>query len=307
MFEVDPKLALAGLLVGFMVGLTGMGGGALMTPLLVLGFGIDPTKAIGSDLVVSVLMKPFGAAVHHRAGTVRWEMIKWLVPFAIPAGFLGAFLLQFLGEGEVLQSRMKLAIGAALLIAVAGMIGRMLIGEVRNKTKPLPPNEKLEVRRLETALVGVFGGLIVGITSVGSGSLIIIAMMLLYPRLRANDLVGTDLIQAVPLVGAAAVGHMIFGEVSFDLTTSLLLGAIPGTIIGARASAKAPSSVLKWVLGVVLLASGLTLWGVPQPIVYAAGALLGFIGMDMTARRSRHPWAMKYAEIRHLKVRYTKK
>lgn len=306
MFELDPMLALAGLLVGFMVGLTGMGGGALMTPLLVLGFGIDPVKAIGSDLVVSVLMKPFGAAVHHRAGTVRWEMIRWLVPFAIPAGFAGAFIMHLLGDGDVLAQRMKLAIGSALLLAVAGMIGRMLIGEVRNQTKPLPANEKLQVRKLETALVGVFGGLIVGITSVGSGSLIIISMMLLYPRLRANDLVGTDLIQAVPLVGAAALGHMIAGDVSFELTTSLLLGAIPGTIIGAKASSKAPSSVLKWVLAVVLLASGLTLWEVPQPIVYLAAAALSIVGMDMTARRSRHPWAVKYAELRHLKVRYKK-
>lgn len=294
-------MILAGLIVGLMVGLTGMGGGALMTPILVLIFGVDPVKAIGSDLVVSLVMKPFGAAVHHKAGTIQWGMVKWLVPFAVPAGFAGAFIIDFLGDGESLKNNVKYAIGAALLLAVVGMIARILIGELRNDSKPLGRDEKLEIRPLPTAIVGVIGGLIVGLTSVGSGSLIIVCMMLIYPRLRAKDLVGTDLFQAIPLVGAAALGHLLHGSVSFSLTTTLLIGAIPGTYFGAKLSTKAPNSVLKWVLSVLLLGSGLTLWGVNQWVMFAACAALAITGMEMTSARTRHPAAVTYREVTRLR------
>lgn len=301
--DFSPTLALAGLVVGFMVGLTGMGGGALMTPILVLIFGIDPVKAIGSDLVVSLIMKPFGAAVHHKAGTIRWEMIKWLVPFAIPAGFAGAFIIGQLGEGEVLATRVKYAIGAALLLAVVGMIARPLVGEAHNKTKPMGKDEKLVPRPLPTAIVGVLGGLIVGMTSVGSGSLIIVCMMLIYPRLRASDLVGTDLFQAIPLVGAAALGHLLVGDVSFELTGALLVGAIPGTYLGAKFSTKAPNAVLKWILSVLLLGSGLTLVGVDKTITFLACVALAVTGMELTAAKSKHALAKTYLKVTRLKFR----
>lgn len=288
------QFILAGSIVGFAVGLTGMGGGVLMTPILVLLFGIDPMAAVGSDLLVSFAMKPVGALVHHKAGTVRWEIMKWLVPFSIPAGFSGAFLLHLLGSGEQLKANLKLAIGAALLLAVTGMVIGIFMGKGR---KPLPPDEKLQVRPLATALIGIFGGIVVGMTSVGSGTLIIVLLMWVYPRLSARDLVGSDLVQAIPLVGAATLGHLVAGEVQFDLAGTLLIGAIPGIYFGAKYSTEVPNAVLRWVLAVLLLASGLKLFGVPLPITLGAAVLLGLAGMEVTARRSKRPAAMRYLEL----------
>lgn len=288
------QFILAGALVGFTVGLTGMGGGVLMTPILVLLFGIDPMAAIGSDLLVAFAMKPVGALVHHRAGTVRWEIMRWLVPFSIPAGFSGAFLLHMLGSGEALKTNLKLAIGAALLLAVSGMVLGIFMGKGR---RPLSPDEKLTVRPLPTALIGLFGGVVVGMTSVGSGTLIIVLLMWIYPRLSARDLVGSDLVQAIPLVGAATLGHIVAGDVQFDLAGTLLIGAIPGIYFGAKYATEVPNAVLRWVLAVLLLASGMKLWGAPLPITIAASVLLGIAGMEVTARRSKRPAARRYLEL----------
>lgn len=287
------QFILAGSVVGFTVGLTGMGGGVLMTPILVLLFKVDPMAAVGSDLLVSFFMKPVGAFVHHKAGTIRWEIMKWLVPFSVPAGFAGAFLLDTLGEGEDLAARLKLMIGAALLLAVTGMIAGMFIGR-RNSGLALRSDEKLVVRPVPTALIGLFGGLVVGMTSVGSGSLIIVLLMLVYPRLRARDLVGSDLVQAIPLVGAATLGHLVAGNVQFDLAGWLLIGAIPGIYVGAKYSTEIPNAVLRWVLAVLLLASGLKLWNLPIPFVIGAAISLGVAGMEITARRSKRPAAKQY-------------
>ena len=286
-------LIAAGLIVGASVGLTGMGGGVLMTPILVLLFGIDPMAAVGSDLLVAFLMKPVGAFVHHRSGTIRWEIMRWLVPFSVPAAFSGAFLLEALGTGPELASRLRLVIGGALLLAVAGMVAGTVIGRSR---APLGADERLVVRPLPTALIGLFGGFIVGMTSVGSGTLIIVLLMLVYPRLRARDLVGSDLVQAIPLVGAATLGHIVAGHVEFGLAGWLLVGAIPGIALGARFASEIPNAVLRWLLTVLLLGSGLTLWHVPTVPVILASAALAVAGMELTARRSRNPAALRYLE-----------
>jgi uncharacterized membrane protein YfcA len=268
--DLSWQLTVAGAFVGLCVGMTGMGGGALMTPILVLLFGVDPTAAVGSDLLVSVTMKPVGAAVHQRAGTVRWELIRWIVPTAVPAGVAGAFVLHLLGNGAMLEHRVKLAIGAALLLAVAGMVVRVLLNRRRDdRADRLELSERLQIRPVPTLLIGLVGGFVVGMTSVGSGSLIIVMLMLVYPRLRANDLVGTDLVQAIPLTGAAALGHLIAGDVRFALAGSLLLGAIPAIYAGAKLSTNVPGSVLKWILAVLLLGSGLQLWGLSTILVCA--------------------------------------
>jgi uncharacterized membrane protein YfcA len=287
------QFILAGSVVGFTVGLTGMGGGVLMTPILVLLFKVDPMAAVGSDLLVSFCMKPVGAFVHHKAGTIRWEIMKWLVPFSVPAGFAGAFILDSFDKGPDFADQLKLGIGAALLLAVAGMVAGIFVGRGPGK-QPLGPSEKLTVRPLPTALIGIFGGLVVGMTSVGSGSLIIVLLMLVYPRLRARDLVGSDLIQAIPLVGAATLGHIVAGNVQFDLAGWLLIGAIPGIYVGAKFSTEIPNAVLRWVLAVLLLGSGLKLWGLPVPLVILASVALGVAGMEITARRSKREAAQRY-------------
>ena len=167
---LDLSVAIAGLLVGFVVGLTGMGGGALMTPVLVLLFGIDPLTAVSSDIVASMVMKPVGGAVHWKRGTVHRRLVLWLMLGSIPSAFLGVMLLRSFGNGVALQSLVKHALGAALLVVVAGLELRPLLQ--RNRVKEGAAS--LEVRPLPTLLIGILGGLVVGVTSVGSGSLMII-------------------------------------------------------------------------------------------------------------------------------------
>jgi uncharacterized membrane protein YfcA len=243
-----------------------MGGGALMTPVLVLFFGIAPLTAVSSDLVASAVMKPVGSVVHLRRGTVHLGLVKWLCIGSIPGAFSGVLLARALGQGEEIQQVIRTALGVALLLAAAGLIVRAYVRLVERarrrdgRATPLPEGPpRVSLRPVPTAILGALGGLVVGMTSVGSGSLIIIALMTLYPTLTANELVGTDLVQAVPLVASAALGHILFGDFHMDLTTSLLLGCIPGVWIGAHLSARAPGGLVRRALAFVLLASALKL------------------------------------------------
>lgn len=253
-------LACAGAVGGFAVGLTGMGGGALMTPALVLLFKIDPKVAVASDLVNSLVMKPLGGAVHMKRGTVQWPLVRWLVLGSVPAAFTGAFLLNQFGNGQ--QGRIKLVLGWALLVASLAIISKaVLTARARER---LEPGEQLNdqphsIKPVPTVLVGVVGGIIVGMTSVGSGSLMIVLLMLLYPRLASRSLVGTDLVQAIPLVASATLGQVVFGHVNFGLAGALIIGSLPGVYFGARLSAFAPDGIVRPVLVAVLLASALAL------------------------------------------------
>jgi uncharacterized protein len=253
--HVNLTLALGSAVVGLLVGLTGAGGGALMTPMLILLFGVTPSAAISSDLVASVVMRPVGAAVHSRAGTINWRLAGWLTAGSVPAALLGAYLLSVIGSGGSAEGTVETILGVALLIGVAGMILRFLLdrrGEGRRGYV-----SDITVRPAATLAVGIVGGLIVGLTSVGSGSLIVVALLFLYPALAANQLVGTDLTQAVPLTLAAAVGQLIWGHVDFAVTTSLLIGAIPAVIVGSLLSSRVSDSHIRPVIAFVLFASGL--------------------------------------------------
>ncbi len=265
----DILLALAAFGIGIVVGLTGMGGGALMTPVLVLFFDVLPLTAVSSDLVASAVMKPVGSVVHLRRGTVHLGLVKWLCVGSIPAAFSGVVIARSLGGGDEVQDVIRIALGIALLLAAAGLIIRAYIRLVEHarirdgRADPLPQGRpRVEVRPLPVLVIGIVGGIVVGMTSVGSGSLIIIALMTLYPRLTANELVGTDLVQAVPLVTSAALGHILFGDFQLDLTMSLLVGCIPGVWLGAHLSARAPGGLVRRALAFVLLASALKLLSV---------------------------------------------
>jgi uncharacterized membrane protein YfcA len=271
--DLDPLVTLAGLLVGFVVGLTGMGGGALMTPILVVVFGVQPLAAVSSDLVAAVVMKPVGGGVHLRRGTVHMGLVRWLCIGSVPAAFAGVLLLRSLGNGEQLQDRVSIALGAALLLAAGAMVAKGIVQRGRDTTEV----HDISVNPLRTLGIGVLGGLVVGMTSVGSGSLMIVLLLMLYPGLTAAQLVGTDLVQAVPLVASAALGHILFGDFQLSLTTSLLLGSVPGVYFGARASAKAPDGLIRPVLVLVLVLSGLKLLDVP--VRFLAGALLVGLGV----------------------------
>lgn len=264
----DPAIAVAGLVVGFTVGLTGMGGGALMTPILVLVFKVDPLAAVSSDLMASFVMKPVGAGVHLRRGTVDLRLVRWLVAGSVPAAFVGALLLRRLGSGPQLQDTISILLGVALVLAATTIVAKGAIARRRGH-QPAAQLGDVAVRPLPTLAIGIVGGLVVGMTSVGSGSLMIVLLLVLYPRLQASQLVGTDLVQAIPLVGAASLAHLAFGDFQLALTTSLLVGALPGVYAGARLSAKAPDRIIRPVLVVVLAASGLKLLGAPVALVAA--------------------------------------
>jgi uncharacterized protein len=260
--HIDPYIVLGSAVVGLLVGMTGAGGGALMTPMLILLFGVKPTAAISSDLVAAVVMRPVGAVVHLQKGTVNLRLVRWMVLGSVPMAFAGAYLLHLLGSGA--QDNVEIALGAALLVGAAAMVLRTVLdrrtgnqrrGAVRDVTgRPLP-----------TVIIGMIGGLIVGMTSVGSGSLMIVLLMFLYPMLSAGQLVGTDLTQAVPLTLAAALGALAFGHVEFSVTASIIIGSVPS---------RAPDRYIRPVITFVIFASGLKYVGVP---VAALGWILGTI------------------------------
>jgi uncharacterized protein len=283
MFDLNLGLVLAGILVGFVVGLTGMGGGALMTPVLILFFGIDPVTAVSSDLIVSLFMKPVGAAVHLRRGTVNLELVKWLVIGSVPAAIGGVLIITSIGDTASVETFIKLALGVALLLSVATMIGKAMVSlrqHYRDQAAGVIGQSGtsvlgIRVRPIPTVVIGVLGGVVVGMTSVGSGSLIIVGLLLVYPSLRAGGLVGTDLVQAVPLVGAAALTYIILGEFHAEVTFALLVGALPGVYLGARVSSRGQAGIVRRALVLVLFASGLKLVGVsPVGVGFAALALV---------------------------------
>ncbi|MFJ3407416.1 sulfite exporter TauE/SafE family protein [Promicromonospora sp. NPDC090134] len=279
--SVDLPLVLGGLAVGFVVGLTGMGGGALMTPMLIFVFRVDPLVAVSSDVVASLFMKPAGAIVHLRRRTVHLRLVLWLCVGSVPAAFSGALLIKAIPFGDSLDTALQTVLGVALLIASGGLVVRAVLQMVRSRSAlgegPTPASapRELVVRPVPTVILGAVAGLLVGMTSVGAGSVVIVVLLLLYPALKASQLVGTDLVQAVPLVAAASLGHVLYGDFSLGLTTSLLIGAIPGAWFGAHVSSRAPGGIIRRALAILLLASALKLLGASLPVVLgAAGAAL---------------------------------
>jgi uncharacterized protein len=260
--HVNPYIVLGSAIVGLLVGLTGAGGGALMTPMLILLFGITPSSAISSDLVAAVLMRPVGALVHMRKGTVNFRMVGWMVLGSVPMAFLGAYLLkQIGGDTTAAQKNVEIALGAALLIGAGAMLLRYVLDR-RSGIQRLATISGLKIKPLPTVAIGAVGGLIVGMTSVGSGSLMIVLLLFLYPLIGANQLVGTDLTQAVPLTAAAALGALVFGHVEFGVTASIVIGSVPAVLIGSYLSSRAPDKFIRPIIGFVIFASGLKYVGV---------------------------------------------
>jgi uncharacterized protein len=260
--HIDPYIVLGSAVVGLLVGMTGAGGGALMTPMLILLFGVKAPSAISSDLVAAVLMRPVGALVHARQRTVNYRLVGWLALGSVPLAFLGAYLLRVLGgSGAAGPAHVEQALGAALLTGAAAMVIRYLM-DVRSGQSRTAAVRELVVRPVPTVIIGMVGGVIVGLTSVGSGSLMIVLLLFLYPAIGASKLVGTDLTQAVPLTLAAALGALIFGHVEFGVTVSIVLGSVPAVFIGSLLSSRAPDRYIRPVITFVIFASGLKYVGV---------------------------------------------
>jgi uncharacterized protein len=241
-----------------------------------------------------VIMKPVGGGVHLRRGTVNFALVRWLMVGSVPAAFAGVLVLRQLGDGVMVQDRIKQVLGAALVLAAGSIGAKALLAARRARREALglaapasAATRRFQVRPLPTVLIGVVGGLVVGMTSVGSGSLMIVLLLLLYPMLRSSELVGTDLVQAIPLVASAAAGHILFGDFKLGLTASLLVGSVPGVYLGARLSSRANDAVIRPTLALVLVASGLKLLGagnlemamVMLPTVLGAAAVLAYVGL----------------------------
>ena len=219
--------------------MTGAGGGALMTPMLILFFGVKPSTAISSDLVAAVLMRPVGAAVHMTKKTVNYSLVGWMVLGSVPAALFGAYALHLMGNSKSAEHNVQLLLGAALLIGAAAMVLRYGLDR-RSGHRRQGLIGEVVVRPLPTVAIGAIGGFVVGMTSVGSGSLMIVLLLFLYPVLGANQLVGTDLTQAVPLTLAAALGALAFGHVEFAVTASIVVGSVPAVLVGSLISSRAP-------------------------------------------------------------------
>jgi uncharacterized membrane protein YfcA len=287
--HLNPFMIIGSAVVGLLVGLTGAGGGALMTPMLILLFGVTPSSAISSDLVAAVLMRPFGAAVHLRKGTVNMRLVGLMVLGSVPMAFLGSYLLHLLGNGgEADQTHVEIALGAALLVGAAAMVIRYILDK-RSGQQRLGTITGVTVRTIPTIAIGAVGGLIVGLTSVGSGSLMIVLLLFVYPLIGANQLVGTDLTQAVPLTAAAALGALTFGHVEFAVTASVAIGSVPAVLVGSFLSSRAPDKYIRPVITFVIFASGLKYVGVPTtPLGITLGTVL-LVGLTVWLLRAR-PW-----------------
>jgi len=254
--DLNPYVVLGSAVVGLLVGLTGAGGGALMTPMLILLFNVKPAAAISSDLVAAVVMRPVGSLVHMRRGTVNYRLVGWMCAGSVPMAFLGSYLLRLLGGGSAQQQKVEYALGAALLAGTAAMVLRSWLDR-RSGQARTQAIDAVRVRPAATVAIGAAGGLVVGMTSVGSGSLMIVLLLFTYPALGAGRLVGTDLTQAVPLTAAAALGALLFGHVQFGLTTAVIIGSVPAVLVGSLLSSRAPDRYIRPVITFVIFASGL--------------------------------------------------
>jgi uncharacterized membrane protein YfcA len=242
-------------------------------------------------------MKPVGAVVHLRRGTVQTGLLKWLALGAVLSGFLGALLIGKLGHSAHVQSSLKIVIGIALLGSLSCTVLRQVIDR---RAVADQPRGALVVKPGRTVLIGIIGGFAVGMTSVGAGSLIIALLLLAYPRLSPKQLVGTDIVQAIPLVAAAALGHLLFGEVRLSVTASLLIGAIPAVYLGSRLSAQAPSRITRPIIAGVLMASALALLKLPTAGLVAGAAIAAgtmvMLGRPTTKATTAEPGARESLE-----------
>src|SRR5436309_7508744 len=257
------QFTLTGLLIGSLVGMTGMGGGSLMTPILVIVFGFKPTYAVGTDILHGAIFKTFGAVRHRRLGTVHARLTLWMFLGSGPMSLLGVALAGWLSRsyGDGVQSAEGYAIGAALVLGAGGLVAKTFI-----KRGVQPDDAPFILRRKDrifAVLIGAVFGFVVGLTSVGSGTFFGLVMVMVYP-LTIAKIVGTDIFHAAALLWVAGIGHMVGGNIDYHATAWLLTGSVPGVLISSRFTVRLPDVVLRIALGTILMLSGLKLVNVPQ-------------------------------------------
>jgi len=250
---INPVYAVSGLVVGCLVGLTGVGGGSLMTPLLVLLFGIHADTAVGTDLLYAAATKTVGTAVHGASGTVDWRIVGRLAAGSVPATVITLLILSQLHAKSGSNHVITFVLGIALIAtAIAILFRRLLLAYFARRT------EGLSAARITqfTILLGAVLGVLVSLSSVGAGAIGVTVLLILYPALPAGKLVGSDIAHAVPLTLIAGVGHWMMGTVDFHLLASLLVGSIPGIIIGSLVSSRVPDHVLRPIIASTLALVG---------------------------------------------------
>jgi uncharacterized membrane protein YfcA len=289
---MDPVLILFGLGVGMLVGITGMGGGSLMTPLLILVIGTKPVVAVGSDLAYGAVTKTLGGWRHFRKGTVFPRLAFWLAVGSCPAAVVGVWLLDRLRNafgGDDFDTFMLIAIGGTLLLTSALVLLRALV--IADDAARERGAFRMQTRHKAAAVaLGAFVGLVLGITSAGSGTLIGVGLILGF-RLSPHRVVGTDVAHAAVLLWVAAIAHVIAGNVDFALAGTILIGSLPGVWIGTNLATKLPRNALRAALGVVLLASGLALLtkaglDLPAAVVVIVPIALAVVSYFVLRRRT---------------------
>ena len=257
---MDLLNAVAGLGVGTMVGMTGVGGGALMTPILVLLFGVAPAAAVGTDLWFAAITKMAGGAVHHRRGSVDWGVLRLLSLGSLPTALLTLAWLHHSGIGQVKQGLILNALGAVLVLTSLAMIFKQRTHAFGQAVRGRAPAAFKQAQPALTVLAGVILGFLVTLTSVGAGALGAVMLVYLYPvRLTPARLVGTDIVHAIPLTLVAGTGHLAMGNVDLALLGGLLLGSIPGVLLGSLLGSKAPEKWLRAAIAMVLALVGIKL------------------------------------------------
>ena len=295
------ELTLTGLLIGTLVGMTGMGGGSLMTPILVILFGFKPALAIGTDIAHGAIFKTLGAVQHRRMGNVRAQLAGWMLLGSAPMSLLGVWLADWLQHnyGKGIESTMGRVLGGALLFGCVGLVAKNFVN-----SKPVDDVDfRLERRdRIAAVVIGLFGGFVVGLTSVGSGVFFGLTLLVVFP-LRAHKVVGTDIFHAAALLYVAGFGHFIAGNVDMGTVGWLLLGSLPGVLVGGRLSLQVPDRPLRFALATVLGLSGLKLVDLPGTgiaivVLLAIGmaALLIYIGRRSWIRYQRRNGVLPVTE-----------
>lgn len=276
---MDPAIVLFGFGIGVLVGMTGMGGGSLMTPLLILIFGTSPTTAIGTDIFYSAITKMVGSWRHLRMKTVNLELVKWLSFGSVPAAVAGVALVSVL-EQQVSEDRLN-----SLVYAVLGgtllMVGVVTLTRALVLRNLIDERERFEVERrhkVAAVVIGATTGFVIGITSAGSGTVIAILLIAVY-RLSPKKVVGTDIVHAAILLSAAAIAHWVGGNIDFGLAGNILVGSLPGVVVGAALSDRAPQGFIRTALGLVLIGSGLVTIQKGDPTVWPIAAAVAAVGL----------------------------
>jgi len=254
---MELAMTLAGLVVGLLVGFTGVGGGALMTPLLLLVFGVAPQTAVGTDLMFASITKLFGAGVHGSRGMIDWQVVRRLACGSLPAALATIVFLKFFPADRIKDGLILNGLGVALIGTSLAMIFKQRLHQIGRRLRTDHAEAFKRHQPALTMLAGAILGLLVTLTSIGAGALGVVMLVYLYPfRLTAAKLVGTDIAHAIPLALTAGLGHLSLGNIDFGLLGQLLLGSIPGIMIGAHISHRAHDGMVRGALAAVLLVVG---------------------------------------------------